>query len=352
MLAGSGLLKKAGKFLRKLGINGKVLIVTQPPIARHYLKDLEKSIRSQHIQAVTHLAEDGETAKNQTELFRIFHKLCHEGFERRDAVIALGGGVVGDLAGFAASAYLRGLPFVNIPTTLLAQVDSSLGGKTAINLPQGKNLVGAFYPPKIVLADVQTLATISNRELYASLAEVVKYGVIRDAKLFDFLEKNAEKILQKHPASLEKIVTASAAIKAGVVSRDEFETKGERVILNFGHTFGHGFEKALDYRKLLHGEAVSVGMVCAADLAVRLKMFREEDFRRLRDLLKKFRLPVSLSGLTVDLKETLSAMSRDKKKAAGRLRFVLPVKIGKVAVRENISASLIQKILFDYGVKA
>lgn len=346
---GSGLLEKTGSILKSLGIQGKVMIVTQNNIARFYLNKLSAALTKQKIQNVSHFAADGETAKSQTELFKLLDALCEQDFERGDTLLALGGGVAGDLTGFAASIYMRGISFINVPTTLLAQVDSAIGGKTGINLRHGKNLAGAFYPPKAVISDIKPLGTLPARELHASLAEVVKYGVIRDAKLFVFLEKNAEKILAKDAACLEHIVAVSSAIKAGIVSRDEHETKGERMILNFGHTFGHGFEKALDYKGLLHGEAVALGMVCAADLAVRLKLFSKDSFNRLVRLLQKLNLPVSLSGLRIQTDEVLSAMSRDKKKKAGRLRFVLPLSIGKVMVRENVRPALLEEILVSHG---
>jgi 3-dehydroquinate synthase len=351
ILIGKALLEKTGALLKETGLTGKAMIVVQQPAAALYLKKVTASLQAKKIEVHTHTIADGEAAKSEGELFRIFRALCDKDFERRDTLIALGGGVTGDLTGFAAASYMRGVPFVNIPTTLLAQVDSSIGGKTGINLREGKNLVGAFYPPKLVISDVSTLKTLPERELHASLAEVVKYGVIRDAKLFRFLETHADSILSKDPAALEKIVIASAAIKAGVVSRDEHETKGERMILNFGHTFGHGFEQALYYSKLLHGEAVSIGMVSAAQLAVHLKLFPKAQLERLTAVLHRLRLPVSLSGLDVDLESVLSAMNRDKKKKSGKLRFVLPVEIGKVIIRDDIPLGMVQDILGAQGAK-
>lgn len=351
ILIGKGLLEKTGALLREIELSGKVMVVAQSAVATLYLKKVTASLQAKKFELHTHILADGESAKSQDELFQLYDSLSEKGFERRDVLIALGGGVTGDLTGFAASTYMRGVPFVNIPTTLLAQVDSAIGGKTGINLRQGKNLVGAFYPPSVVISDITTLKTLSERELHASLAEVVKYGVIRDADLFSFLEKRYESILAKDPVCLEKIVQASAAIKAEVVSRDEFETKGDRIILNFGHTFGHGFEQALDYIKLLHGEAVSIGMVCAGQLAVKMKLFSQENLDRLTSLLEHFRLPVSLAGLEVDLETVLMAMSRDKKKKAGKLRFVLPTDIGQVVVREDIPLGIIQDILGERGAK-
>lgn len=346
---GSGLLEKTGAILKGLGLKGKVMVVTQDSVAKYFLKKVMTSLAKQKMTSVTHLIPEGETAKSQTELFRLLDALCEQDFERGDTLLALGGGVTGDLTGFAASIYMRGISFVNVPTTLLAQVDSAIGGKTGINLRYGKNLAGAFYPPKTVISDIRTLGTLPSRELYASLAEVVKYGVIRDARLFSFLEKNADQVLAKKTAALEKIVAVSSAIKAGVVSRDEHETKGERMILNFGHTFGHGFERALHYKGLLHGEAVALGMVCASDLAVRLKMFSKDNFGRLVRLLQKLNLPVSLSGRGISTDSVLTAMSRDKKKKGGKLRFVLPTVIGKVTVRDNVPQAMMEEILVSHG---
>ncbi len=351
IVTGAGLLEKSGGLIAAAGIKGKILVVTQKNIAKWHLQKLEVSLKKCGFTSHVHYLPEGETAKSGEELFRLYGVLLEKGFERRDAILALGGGVTGDLSGFAAATYLRGVAFINVPTTLLAQVDSAIGGKTGINLKEGKNLAGAFYPPKLVISDVEPLKTLPARELQASVAEVVKYGVIRDSRLFGLLERSADKIISKDPQLLHLMVEASSRIKAGVVSRDEFETSGERMILNFGHTFGHGFEKAFDYKKLLHGEAVSIGMVCASRLAVELKIFEQADCDRVVELLEKFDLPVSLSGMQAKVSDVLSAMMHDKKKKAGKLRFVLPVKIGKVVVRDDIPARLIEKIILEAGAK-
>ena len=346
---GTSLLEKVGSLVSRLGLQGKAMVVTQERVARFYLDTVLKSFRRKKISLRVYILPDGETAKSQKELFALYHELARHDFERRDVLVALGGGVVGDLTGFAAASYLRGVPFINIATTLLAQVDSAIGGKTGINLTEGKNLVGAFYPPRLVVSDIGVLKTLPDRELRASLGEVVKYGMIRDPGLFKFLERSRDAILRKDRRALERIVEISSRIKAGVVSRDEFEIKGERMILNFGHTFGHGIEQALHYRRLLHGEAVSVGMAFAARLAVELKLFPVSDYQRLLDLLKSFHLPVSLSGLGLKAENILGAMGHDKKKKGGALRFVLPVRIGKVGVRRDIPDRAIRKILIEGG---
>lgn len=347
IVVGRNLLTKAGSLLKGLGLKGKVFVMTQSNVRKLYGKQVKHSLQRSGFRVYEYLLPSGEEAKSEKELFRAYHSLLKNGFERRDAVLALGGGVVGDVAGYTAATFLRGVPFINAGTTLLAQVDSSVGGKTGINLGEGKNLVGAFYPSRLVISDTEVLKTLPARELQASLAEVVKYGVIKDSSLFHLLEKQSDAVLAKNPKLLEKLVLASAKIKAGVVSRDEFETKGERMILNFGHTFGHGFEQALNYnhKKLIHGEAVAIGMVCAARLANRLKLFPVLETHRLISLLDKFHLPVNLEGLGLKCEKILSGMMHDKKKKAGKLRFVLPVKIGKVIIRDNISPNLIKEVI-------
>lgn len=346
---GRGLLEKAGRDVKALGGGGKVMVVSQAGVAALYYETVRRSLARAGFQTCLHLLPQGERAKSQAELFRIYSALLDLDFERRDVLLALGGGVVGDVTGFAASTYMRGVPFVNAGTTLLAQVDSSVGGKTGINLPAGKNLVGAFYAPRLVLSDVRTLGTLPGREFCASLAEVVKYGVIRDSSLFGFLEKNSGAILGKEGRPLEKVVTACARIKAQVVGRDEFETRGLRMILNYGHTFGHAFEQALGYRKLVHGEAVAAGMACAADLAVRLKLFPPAARKRQTALLEKFRLPVSLAGLGIRRDAAMKSMMRDKKKRSGRLIFVLPVRIGKVVLKSDVPPALVREVIAAAG---
>jgi 3-dehydroquinate synthase len=351
IVTGSGLLEKSGSLIAAAGVRGKILVVTQKNIAKWHLQKVEVSLKKSGFTSQVYYLPEGETAKSSDELFKLYAFMLEKGFERRDAILALGGGVTGDLSGFAAATYLRGIAFLNAPTTLLAQVDSAIGGKTGINLKEGKNLVGAFYPPKVVISDVQPLTTLPARELQAALAEVVKYGVISDPKLFALLERSADKILSKDTDLLHVIVEASSRIKAGVVSRDEFETSGERMILNFGHTFGHGFEKAFDFKKLLHGEAVSIGMVCAARLAAEMKMLPGAEVERIENLLRSFGLPLSIAGMNAKASDITAAMMHDKKKKAGKLRFVLPVKIGKVVVRDDVPARLIEKIILEAGAK-
>ncbi len=360
IFVGVNLLAKAASLLETYasGFKGaglsrpKVMIVTQNPIACRHLRPVLKSFAGKRIKVYVHFVPDGEKAKSNFELFRLYKSLISKDFERRDWLFALGGGVVGDLTGFAASSYLRGVPFVNAGTTLLAQVDSSIGGKTGINLKEGKNLIGAFYPPKLVISDLEALRTLPHREFKASLAEVVKYGIIRSPQLFRLLEKEVKRVLAKDISVLLPVVALCARIKADVVSRDERETKGERMILNYGHTFGHAFEQALGFKTFVHGEAVSVGMVCAAALAVRLSLFSQANARRQFELLRGLGLPVSLTGLNLRTNAILAAMARDKKKKAGKLRFVLPEKIGRVVIREDIALAAVRKIIQESGGKS
>jgi 3-dehydroquinate synthase len=329
---GQGLLPRTGARVSGTFAPGaKLMIVSQKNLAP-YFKTIAASLKKKGFDVYLHTLPGGEIAKSGAELFRLSYALLARGFERKDGIIAVGGGVVSDLAGFASAVYLRGVRYVNIATTLLAQVDSAIGGKTAIDLREGKNLMGSFWPPALVISDVSVLRSLPPRELCASLGEIVKYGVINAPALFNFLEKNGKKILQKDLRTIEKIVLACAKIKAGVVSRDEFETKGERAILNYGHTFAHGIEGALGYRGLVHGEAVAIGMMMAAQLAADLGLCSEELPWRQMKLLVSMKLPVSVKKFNLKADAILKVMMKDKKKNKGTLRFVLPRRIGKVTV--------------------
>lgn len=346
IFVGSGLLVKAGTLLKKVfNPECRVMLVTQNTVPSGHRKKLEAALRKSGFKVFFYYLPQGEKAKSAQELFKLIAALLKNGFERGDAIVALGGGVTGDVSGFAAACYLRGIRYAQIPTTLLAQVDSSIGGKTAVNTPEGKNLVGAFNPPVIVISDVDTLKTLPPRELRAALAEVIKYGVIADPKLFQFLEKNTKKILAKNAAALTHIVYGSARIKGSVVSRDEFETKGERMILNYGHTFGHGVEGALKYTKLVHGEAVALGMLMAAEMGVRLGLCTGDFQRRQLQLIRSFDLPVSLDRLGIATKNIFGVMAHDKKKKSGKLRFVLPEKNGRVSIVTGIDDAAICSVI-------
>jgi 3-dehydroquinate synthase len=285
---------------------------------------------------------DGEDHKDWATLDRVIGELLAHRCDRRTAIVALGGGVVGDLAGFAAATYQRGVPFVQVPTTLLAQVDSSVGGKTAINHALGKNMVGAFYQPRLVLADMDTLTTLPERELRAGLAEVIKHGAIRDAELFAWLEGNVERLLARDPDALAHAVKRSVEIKAEVVARDERET-GERALLNFGHTFGHAIETGLGYGTWLHGEAVAAGMVMAAELSARLGLLDGASVDRLRRLIERAGLPVRAPALAPE--RWLELMAVDKKAAGGRVRFVLLHGLGAAGLHGGVDDAAVREVV-------
>jgi 3-dehydroquinate synthase len=348
---GRALLPKTGTLISGIFPSGaRLMIVSQRNLAP-YVKIITASLLKKRFEVHVHWLPQGEIAKSEKELFRLCRALLALGFERRDGIVAVGGGVVSDLAGFAAAVYLRGIRYVNVATTLLAQVDSAIGGKTAIDLKEGKNLMGSFWPPALVISDVNVLRTLPTRELCASLGEVVKYGVIRDPALFRFLEQKGKKILRKAPKVIEKIVVSCTAIKAGVVGRDEFETKGERAILNYGHTFAHGIEGALGYHRLVHGEAVAIGMMMAAQLAAELGLCSEDLPWRQMKLLISLRLPVSIKRLNLKTDAILKAMMKDKKKNRGTLRFALPRRIGRVTLKKNIPLDKVFSILRLAGAK-
>jgi 3-dehydroquinate synthase len=279
----------------------------------------------------------GEGSKSVAQLSELWNAMYESKTDRASVVIAIGGGVIGDLGGFAAASFARGLRFIQIPTTLLAMVDSSVGGKTGINLPKAKNMVGAFWQPSAVLIDTATLSTLAEREFRSGLAEVVKYGVILDPIFFEYLEGNAAAILQRETSCIEKIIVRSCQLKADVVQRDERETTGLRAILNYGHTFAHAIESATEYGRLLHGEAVSIGMTMAANLAVRLNMFSAAESIRQRTLLERLGLPVSFTEIAGD--KLWELMQHDKKVEQGVLSFILPTRIGHVERRSRVAAS-------------
>lgn len=348
---GRGLLARSGAIAKSVFAAGVKLMIVSQKNLKTYSGPLAASLEKKGFEVHEHMLPDGEIAKSQAELFRLTHALLAKNFERKDGIVAVGGGVVSDLAGFAASVYLRGIRYMNVATTLLAQVDSAIGGKTAIDLKEGKNLIGAFWPPVAVISDAAVLKSLPMRELCASLGEVVKYGMIRSPSLFQLLEKHSAKVLRKDLAILEKIVMLSAAIKAEVVTRDEFETKGDRMILNYGHTFAHGIEGASGYRKIVHGEAVAIGMMMAAQLATDLGLCSQDLAWRQMKLLLSLKLPVSLKKLDLSTENILKIMMRDKKKSQGVLRFILPRRIGKVTVEQNIPLKFVHKVIRLAGGK-
>jgi 3-dehydroquinate synthase len=329
---GRGLLAQ-GRLIAERLPQPRAAIVTDETVGPLYLEPLRTSLAAQGVATIDVVVPDGETHKNWQTLNAIFDALLASRCERSTTVIALGGGVVGDLAGFAAATYQRGVPFVQVPTTLLAQVDSSVGGKTGINHPAGKNMIGAFHQPLAVIADTATLDSLPERELRAGLAEVIKYGLIRDAEFFAWLERNIEGLLARDPEALAFAIARSCRNKAEIVAEDERES-GMRALLNLGHTFGHAIEAGMGYGAWLHGEAVAAGMVLAADLSARLGLLPEADVGRVADLVRRAGLPVIAPALGAA--RFLELMAVDKKVEAGSIRFVVLEAIGKASLRNRV----------------
>jgi len=326
--------------------NPRGCLVTDANVANLHAATVLQALRGGGWVCEMVVLPPGEESKRQEVVTSIYDRLVEMRADRRTVLLAVGGGVVGDAAGFAAATYARGIPFVQVPTTLLAQVDSSVGGKVGINHPRGKNLIGAFYQPLGVLIDTQTLATLPERDYRSGLAEVVKYGVILDAAFFEFLESHVEAINRREPETLDAVVARCCRLKADVVEQDEEERTGLRAVLNYGHTFAHAFEALARYGRLLHGEAVSIGMVYAAELACRLHRVDREFYNRQRDLLTAFGLPVALpADCGWETTEVLDRMRLDKKSAAGRLRFVLPTRLGHVELVDDVAEAEVLAVL-------
>ena len=328
-----GLLDGVGPEMKRLGFTGQVAVISNPVVGPLYAKRLIDSLKASGMEPLLVEVPDGEEYKTLSEVSRIYDRLLEERFERSSPVIALGGGVIGDMAGFVAATYLRGVPYIQVPTTLLSQVDSSVGGKTGVNHPMGKNLIGAFYQPRAVFIDPDVLKTLEERDFSSGLAEVVKYGVIWDESFFHFLEENAPDISGRGSSaeSLSTVIERSCAIKASVVAEDELE-HGLRSILNLGHTFGHAIEAVTGYTTFRHGEAVSIGMVMAAGLSLKLGLCSEQDCTRIEKLLLALGLPKEVPDIAP--RELIASMQTDKKVKHGILRFVLVRGIGSVQLKE------------------
>ncbi len=341
IVCGEGVLRDAANEIRKLGKFSRVHIVSSPKVWRATGKTVQRGLGLKNIHA-THLMDDAESAKNLFTLEKLSRSLVRAGIDRHALIIAVGGGVIGDVAGFAASACLRGVALVQVPTTLIAQVDSAVGGKNGVNLPEGKNLVGTFYPAKLVLVDSAMLKTLPERQFRGGLAEVIKYGVIAEAKLFSYLEKNFDAVLRRDPATLAHIIPRSLEIKARVVSRDERES-GLREILNFGHTFGHALETITNYRVYQHGEAVAWGMMAAALLGHEIDLTPADEVSRIVSLVR--RLAPLPPWPNVPPKSLIAAMQSDKKARAGQLRFVLTPRIGQAESHDAVPLDTLTRVL-------
>lgn len=342
--AGSGLLASAGSLFKANNVARDLVIVSNARVADIYLSPLMESLQRDGFRSLTCMIPDGEEYKNEETLFSIYDAALSADLDRGATFVALGGGVVGDITGFAAATYLRGVPFVQIPTTLLAQVDSSVGGKTGINHRLGKNLIGAFHQPQLVLADVATLLTLTDRDYVSGLAEVIKYGMTLDADFFTWLETNSTGIISREQPLLRHLVHVCCGIKAGVVAQDEREG-GLRAVLNYGHTFGHAIEALAGYGHYTHGEAVAIGMVQATRLAEKRGFATVDDSERLINLLLKFNLPVKMPIFSLDTLAT--ALRHDKKVKSGSLKFVLNKGIGSFAMLNVLE---VQDIFTDLGL--
>lgn len=341
---GTSLLSRLGAECARVGLHGKCAVISDRVVAPRYAGQVLESLRAAGYDPILIRVPSGERAKNLAVVARCYEVLARHRVERKSFVVALGGGVVGDLAGFVAATYLRGLPFVQVPTTLLAQVDSSVGGKVGVNLKAGKNLVGAFHQPKLVLCDLDTLATLPAREHRAGLAEVIKYGIIYDASLFKRLERSMDRLLEKSTRELEPVIARCCEIKSDVVCQDETET-GLRAILNYGHTIGHGIEASVGYGRFLHGEAISIGQVAASWISTQLTGFKGADADRIRALFERAGLPVSMKLNEAQYSRLVGAMKLDKKVSGGELRFVLARKMGEVVWGQPVPEPLIRASL-------
>lgn len=324
---GEGLLSRVGEFMRAEGIGGRVGIVSNPPVADLYGDQVRKSLEAAGYDTTTVLIPEGEAHKNTASLGLIYDALVARRFDRSAALIALGGGVIGDITGFAAATFLRGIGYVQVPTTLLAQVDASVGGKTAVNHEHGKNLIGAFHQPRLVVIDIKTLRTLPEREFAAGMAEVIKHGIIQDAGYFGFLEEGMDALMRLDAAAVETAVAGSCRIKAAVVEQDEREDD-RRAILNFGHTIGHALESFTGYERFLHGEAVAIGMIQAAALSAGQGLLSAAELERVEALVRRAGLPWRVPE-DIALEDLIAGMALDKKSQAGKIKFVLCEGIGR-----------------------
>lgn len=342
---GSGILRQAGQLLREAGFSGNIVIITNPAVDRLYGNALKQNLDREGFKAVILPVPEGEKQKSLETAGKLYHELTDCYAERTTPILAFGGGVIGDLVGFVAATYLRGVPLVQIPTTLLAQVDSSIGGKVAIDHGQLKNKIGTFYQPRLVISDITILKTLDDRILSDGLAEVIKYGAIRDKRFLSYIEQNLDRIKSLDEAVLEEIVFRSARIKAEIVEKDEKDL-GIRAILNYGHTVGHAIESASGF-KIEHGAAIALGMLAAAKLSNRMGLLARSELLRLTDLLHKAGLPTAMPKL--EIKEIIEAVKHDKKVLKGKVRFILLKSLGRAFITDEVSLSLIEEILAEWN---
>lgn len=340
IIVGENILSAAGKFIKRLEIGTDAFIITNSYIKNKYAQELNKGLKKYNVSVEYRLVPDSEESKSLATFSSVINDLAQFDYGKKPFIIAFGGGVIGDLSGFISSVYKRGIPYVQIPTTLLAQVDSSIGGKTALDLGVAKNLVGSIFQPRLVISDVALLSTLEKRQVSAGLAEIIKYGLIRDAGLFSFLEKNSKELNTVKPRVYEHLVTSCSKIKAQVVSSDEREERGIRTILNFGHTIGHAIEAAGGYRHYNHGEGVALGMLVASDLSRTMGLLDNNAHQRVEKLIAQAGLPTRIKG--VKLKDIINAHYRDKKFIGAVNRFVLLEGIGKTKIVANVPFNIIE----------
>ena len=338
----AGLLERTGELLSQCLPLTHVVVITDDNVRQPHADRAADSLRAAGVRVDVLTAPAGEATKSVEQAHQLWLEMLRLGADRKSAVLAVGGGVVGDLAGFIAATFARGIPFIQAPTTLLAHVDSSVGGKVGVNLPQAKNMVGAFWQPAAVLIDTDTLDTLPEREYRAGLAEVVKYGVILDEPFFTYLEQHIDDVAARKFDAVQHIIRISCQLKADVVKADEREETGLRAVLNYGHTFCHAIEAVAGYGRYLHGEAVSIGMLCASRLAESMQRIEAADTARQHALLEAFQLPLTTD---LDADALIAAMQRDKKVEHGRLRFVLPTKIGHVELVGDVDEQLVRQAL-------
>ena len=343
IIIGKGIIKYLGSHLKKLNLGSHAYIITNRPIQKMYGGLLNKILKKSGIAAQIKLVPDTEKSKSLEMVFEITKEMSRFHKKKRVFIIAFGGGVIGDLSGFIASIYKRGIAYIQVPTTLLAQVDSSIGGKTAVDLSEGKNLIGSFYQPRLVFTDLAFLESLDSRQIRSALAEVIKYGIIKDRKLFDYLEKNYQDILSLKPSALEFIVRRCCEIKAKIVQADEREERGLRTILNFGHTLGHAIETAGNYNRYNHGEAVGLGMLLACDISQEMNMANQGVVGKIERLIKNVGLPAQIKGISKDA--IIEAHYADKKFTGGQNKFVLIKDITKIEIVKGIPLKVINKAL-------
>jgi 3-dehydroquinate synthase len=343
IVIGSGILSGIGDSLRQFRFSPNVAIVSNPTVYALYGPQVMLSLKDAGFSCFAVIIPDGEEYKDYNWTYHILTELMKQGLDRNSCVVALGGGVIGDITGFAASTYMRGIHFVQIPTTLLAQVDSSVGGKTGVNHSLGKNMIGTFYQPRLVWLDVNTLSTLRERDFIGGMADVIKYGIIHDAEFFEYLVKKREDILDLDGRTLVHITRRSCEIKAEIVSHDERET-GQRAILNFGHNIGHSVETETRYQQFTHGEAVGLGICLESRLSEALGILNPAETRRITELIAAYGLPVSLPQ-GMDSTRLLAHMKLDKKTVAGEMTFILPKRIGAVLIKKGVKADDVKKAL-------